>query len=229
MRTSFRLGILAAVLLAPSIAVADESGWYVGLELGSAKATALPGDLGFFPAAGVPSGSKATITNSSSLNSTSGNLEGGYWFNSNVGLQAGLLDLGTYSGGISFKDSVPDVCINTVCGSASNDNRQVKASGVMLAVTGRVSLSEDFDLLGRIGVFLSHTTFDETLTSDARTVDEAHLTKDNVASLFGAGLGWKFTSHWEAQWRWDLYSHLGGGDFSTFNVRVYSLGVEYQF
>jgi hypothetical protein len=66
-------------------------------------------------------------------------------------------------------------------------------------------------------------------TVGIQVVNSAHSSKDDFASDFGVGLGWKFTLHWEAQLRWDQYAHLGGGDFSTFNARVSSLAVQYHF
>ncbi|HEY1772967.1 MAG TPA: outer membrane beta-barrel protein [Gammaproteobacteria bacterium] len=230
MRLSFRAGFVAACLLAPSIAAADDPGWYVGFDVGAAKATTVPGALRPLPEPNFPSNDPGlAFASSGSTGSTSTEVEGGYWFNSYVGLQAGFLDLGSFARDFHTLDSDSKVCIGAVCGSDSDDAEKVKASGVAVAVTGRWPLSEDFDLLGRAGVFASHTTFEEEETVDFQTVDSAHLSKDDFASDFGAGLGWKFMSHWEAQLRWDQYAHLGGGDFTTFNVRVSSLSLQYHF
>ena len=230
MKFSLRLGVLAASLLIPSIAAADDTGWYVGFALGAAKATTVPGGPDLLPSLSYPSNDPGlAFSNTSSTGSTSSGVEGGYWFDGNIGLQAGILDVGSYSANYHTQDSDSKICIGTVCGSASDDSRQVKASGVTVAVTGRWPISEDFDLLGRAGIFASHTTFDEERSVDLHTVDDTHLSKDDFASDFGVGLGWKFAAHWELQLRWDQYAHLGGGDFSTFNVRDSSLGVQYHF
>jgi hypothetical protein len=229
MRSFLRLGIFAAVLLVPSIAAADDSGWYVGVDVGAAKATAAPGGPDH-PEAAIPANDPGlTLSSTADTGATSIDMEGGYWFNTNVGLQAGILDIGSYSSNFQAHDSNSQICIGAVCGSDSNDASQVKVRGVTVAVTGRWPISEDFDLLGRVGLFASHTTFEEEETIDLHTVYSAHLSKDNFASDFGAGLGWTFAPHWEAQLRWDQYAHLGGGTFSTFNARVSSLGIQYHF
>jgi opacity protein-like surface antigen len=222
MRILLRLVVLVVSLLASSIAAADDSGWYVGFELGSAKASAMPyAAQESFLGSAPPSQPKITNISSSSLNSTSSNLEGGYWFNSYVGLQAGLLDLGSYSGSLNFKNDYSHFTID--------DSRKLKAYGIVLAVTGRYPLSEDFDLLGRAGVFSSRTTFDEEDISNSFPPVETHVSETESATVLGAGLGWNFASHWEAQLRYDRYSNLGGGDFGKFDVRTYSLAVQYHF
>src|SRR5579859_7522545 len=222
MRMSFRLGILAAALLAPSIAAADDAGWYIGLEMGRANASAIPFD-GSFSTAGLTTSNNPqfTIAISTTSSTTSSKVEGGYWFNSYVGVQAGFLDIGRYSQNMHFHDSTVSYDLT--------DDRNVKASEETMAVTGRWPLSDEFGLLGRAGVFASHTNLNEVQVSSTFPTNEAHETKDNFASDFGAGLGWKFTSHWSAELWWDTYAALGGGDFGKFNVRIYSLALQYHF
>lgn len=231
MRLHIRLGIFAACLLAPSIAAADDAaGWYVGLGVGAAKATTAPGGPDLLPSLSYPSNDPGlAFSNTATTGATSIGVEGGYWFNTNIGLQAGILDIGSYSADSHTQDSDSKICIGAVCGSGSDDSRKIKAGGLTFAVTGRWPLSEDFDVLARAGVFASHTTFDEERTVGPDTVDSVHLSIDNFASDFGVGLGWTFASHWELQLRWDQYAHLGGGNFSTFNVRDSSLAVQYHF
>ena len=230
MHLAAKAAVLIACLGTSSIAVADGSRWYVDLDVGAAKATTVPGASKPLPEPGAPSNDPGlTFTGSSSTGSTSTGVEGGYWFNTNIGLQAGILDIGSYSHDSQTHDSDSKICIGAVCGSNSDDSSQVKARGLTVAVTGRWWISEDFDVLGRAGVFASHTTFDEQQTVNGLLVNSAHLSKDDFASDFGVGLGWKFSAPWELQLRWDQYAHLGGGSFTTFNARVSSLAIQYHF
>ncbi|HEY1772968.1 MAG TPA: outer membrane beta-barrel protein [Gammaproteobacteria bacterium] len=222
MRLSFRAGFVAACLLAPSIAAADDAGWYVGLGVGRANASAIPYD-GDFSAAPITTSNnpqfKIAISTTSSASSST--VEGGYWFNSYFGLQTGFLDIGRFSENMHFHDSALSY--------DSTDDRNVKASGETLDVTGRWLVSDGFELLGRVGLFASHTNLNEVQVSSLFPTNEAHETKDNFASNFGAGLGWKFASHWDAELWWDNYAALGQGDFSKFNVRIYSLVLQYHW
>ena len=222
MRIAIRSIVLAACLILPSIAAADDTGWYVGLGLGRADASAIPYD-GDFSAAGITTSNNptVTITTSTTSSASSSAVEGGYWFNSYVGLQAGFLDIGRYSQNYHFHDSAPLYDLT--------DDRNVKSSGETVDVTGRWLVWGGFGFLGRVGLFASHTNLNEVQVSNLFGTYQAHETKDNFASNFGAGLGWEFASHWSAGLWWDDYAALGQGDFSKFNVRIYSLALQYHF
>lgn len=243
MRLLFGLGILAACIGAPSVAAADDSGWYVGGELGRTTVSTRPVDA---PVAGsyyfsAPHNDPAlVITRSSDLSSTSAEVEAGYWINSYVGLQAGYLDMGTYSDVVRYHYPSAKICYFSRCGSNFTDSNKLHVSGSVLALTGRLPLPAGFELLGRLGLFSGQATYDES-TAGIKDVITPKDSLDYSAVDRGLGLGWRFAAHWGVQLWWDKYNHSGPqpyrgnvglvlyGPYTPFDVKGYSLAVQYHF
>ena len=247
MRISFRLGILAACLLAPSIAAADSgddgTGWYLGGELGRTTVSTRPADG---PVAGsyyfiAPYKDPAlVVTRSFDWSSTSAKLEAGYWFNGYVGLQAGYLDMGTYSDVVRYHDPHGGICYQFSCSTDFTDSNKLHVTGTILALTGRLPLPAGFELLARLGWFSGQATYDESTAGIKDIITPKH-SLDYSAVDRGLGLGWRFTSHWGVQLWWDKYSHSGSqpyrgnigyvlyGPYTPFDVKGYSLAVQYHF
>lgn len=241
MRILFRLAILAGCLLVPSIAAADDFGLhhydsYVGVESGRMTITPSPGglalgnDLGLF----IPDDPALTITNSSSLSSTSRSVEAGVWFNSYVGLQISYLDMGTFSQSTHFHDPHSNICYIT-CTADFTRIDKVSVSGLVMALDGRVPLPEGFELLGRFGVFSANIKYEEDTSGLGPGQLGGSDTMSDSAEEFGVGLGWRFSSHWGVElWR-DRFTKMGNSFAGNsiredqFNVKGYSLAVQYHF
>ena len=240
MRTSFCLGLLAAALLLPSIAAADDTGWYMGFGAGKTTASTAPGGLSLLnsPGLSVPFNDPTlAFTNSSSLSATSNEVEMGYWFNSYVGLQLSYVDMGTYSNGTHVQDSLPNICYGSSCTSDFSDTSKISVHGMNLALTGRLPLPDEFELLGRIGWFYGQAVYDESTAGIKSLMVSGGSSLDDSGQDLGVGLGWRFASHWGVQLWWDKYnlteSYILGnstfGLYNQFDVRGYSLSVQYHF
>lgn len=244
MRIAIRLGLIAACLLIPGIAAADDSGWYVGFDLGRTTASMAPGGLEFANSFGmsIPYGDPAlTVSTPTSLNSTSSKVEGGYWISPYAGLQLGYLDLGTYSNGLHAHDPHNNICYG--CGSPSenttdfSDTNKVRVRGLVMALIGRVPLPDEFELLGKVGYFSGTSTYDESVTGLPNVRSGQSRSADYPAWDLGAGLGWRFASHWGVEMWWDVYKNTAQqyyGNSSAvankqFDVRGISLGIQYHF
>lgn len=152
MRLTFRLCIFAAVLLPPSIAAADDSGWYLDGSLGLSHASEAP-----LVARSAREADFTHYTSSSGDQDSTGlGLGGGYWFGPNGGLQAEYVDLGQYTHlarGRTFLDC-------QLCGSFGFvESAKAKLSGLRLAVTPRYALSADVELVGRLGILVNQVTY----------------------------------------------------------------------
>jgi opacity protein-like surface antigen len=244
MDTSFRLGILAAVLLAPSIATADDSGWYLGFDVGSTTASEAPGGLEIanYHAMSIPYGDPAlTVSSPTSLSSTSSEVEVGVWISRYVGLQVSYLDLGTYSNALYAHDPHDNICY--ACTSPSDDTTDfsetttVKVRGPVLALIGRAPLPDEFELLGKVGWLDDNSTYDERVTGLQHVRSGVSYLGDFHAWDLGAGLGWRFASHWGVELWWDVYkntkrqyeSNSYAAADKWFDVRDISLGIQYRF
>lgn len=235
MRSAFIVCALAACLLAPSIATADDYDSYVGVELGRTTITPSPGGLGLSNDLGllIPDDPALKITNSSSLSSTSRNVEAGVWLNSYVGLQIGYLYMGTFSESTRFQDPHSNICYIS-CTSDFTRINKVSVSGLDLAVTGRVPLPYGFELLGRAGLFEGDIKYEE----DTPGLAPGFGGSDTMSSSdedFGVGLGWRFSRHWGVEFWRDRFTKMGNTFAGNtmredqFNVKGYSLALQYHF
>ena len=244
MRIAICLAALAACLLAPSIAAADDFGFYVGFDLGRTHASEAPGGLEIanYSAMSIPYGDPAlTVSTPTSLSSTSSEVEAGVWISRYVGLQVSYLELGTYSNALYAHDPHDNICYG--CTSPSDNTTDfsettaVKVHGPVLALIGRVPLPDEFELLGKVGSLDGSSTYDERVTGLQHVRSGVSYLGDFHAWNLGGGLGWRFASHWEVELWWDVYKntkqHYVGYSYAAadkqFDVDGYSLAVQYHF
>ena len=227
MRISFSLAILAACLLAPSIAAADAgdegSGWYLNGGLGLSHASEPA------PLIGQTPGPQLLTTYSSSTgdqDSTAVELGGGYWFGPNGGLQAEYLDLGQYTHfvhGRRFLDC-------QLCGSEGFvESSKVKVEGMRIAFTPRYAFSEGFELIGRAGIYVNQVTYYDVTNFGVPSFQKYPQKRVNVAPELGVSLGWHVTEHWEALVGLDDYFKVGDSKYGTFNLGTLTVAVQYHF
>lgn len=240
MRIAICFTALAACLILPSIAAADDYDTYVGVELGRTTLTPSPYGLALSNNLGlvIPDDPALTITNSSSLSSTSRRVEAGVWINRYVGLQVGYVDLGTFSESTHYHDPNSNICYGACSLYHTSDFTEinkVSVSGVVLAVDGRVPLPEGFELLARLGMLLGNVTYEEDSLGLAPGQLGGSASMGTSSEEFGLGLGWRFSSHWGVElWR-DRYSTMGNSMAGNsmredqFNVQGYSLTLQYHF
>ena len=220
MRLAFRLGILAAVLLVPSIAAADDSGWYLGAGLGLSHASQ-PAPLES-RSAGVPVHYRSS---SGDQDSMARRLEAGYWAaDHKLGVQMTYVDLGQFT---HMARSVIYLDCPLCGGSPLTESAKVKVRGETLAVTARWTLSESVGLIGRAGVFVNQATYEEH--DNITTSFPLQVTNTRVAPVLGLSLGWTVTTNWETLLGLDQYLRVGDTKYGTFNVTALSVGVQYHF
>src|SRR5690242_17624559 len=187
MRVICRLGLVAACLLLPAIAAADDSGWYLDGGLGMSHASEPAPLIG-------RAGLTTYSSNIGDRDSTALALGGGYWFGPNIGFQAEYLDLGQYTHlvhGRTFLDC-------QLCGSVGFvESSKVKVKGLRFAVTPRYALSTDVELVGRLGVLVNQVTYYDVTNFGVPSFQKYPNTLINFAPDLGLSLGWKMDTHWE--------------------------------
>ena len=245
---SLRIGFIALCLLVPSIAAADvdfgdfnfgDYDVYVGAEPGRTTLTPTFGDLSISNDLGliIPDEPGLKGSSSSSLSSTSSRVEAGFWIDRYVGLQISYLDLGTFSQTSHLHSPHSDICYGDCSLYHTSDlteTNKVSVNGVVLAVIGRVSLPEGFELLGRLGLFQGNVRYEEDSSLAPSQLDGSDTISSSAGDI-GLGLGWQFSSHWGVElWR-DRFTKMGntmsGNSIreSQFDVKGYSLALQYHF
>lgn len=242
MRNSFGFGILAACLLAPSIAAADTSGngsgWYMGFDLGQATASnqvffsadSFNYDSGGVLYTGQPTGISHEQT------STAYRFEAGYWFNPYVGLQANYADLGKNTTHSHNVTAPLGISCGLSCEDSFDDSPYQKTKGKGLSLMAAYPLPHGFRLLARYGRFWDQVDYDSGYTptpgqgyGNTTMPSGFHIGTSGVAFTYGLGASWAFTDHWQLVLGWDEYKGLGGGLTQQFDVRLISVGAEYHF
>ncbi|MDD5176384.1 MAG: OmpA family protein [Sterolibacterium sp.] len=140
LKVSGTLGLVALAVIASPYAVADDSGWYTGINVGQSKAKIDDARI----TSGLLGNGFATTSISDDNRDTGYKLFGGYQFNRNIALEAGYFDLGRF--GFTATTLPP----GTLTGN-------IKLRGLNLDLVGTLPITEKFSVLGRIGLNYAQT------------------------------------------------------------------------
>lgn len=174
-KTTGQLSLVALAVLISSHAVAQDAGWYGGLNAGQSRAV--------IDDARITSGllgSGFTTTNIDDKNRDTGyKLFGGYQFNRNFSLEGGYFDLG------KFGFTATTVPAGTLAG-------EVKLKGLNLDAVGMLPFGEKFSAFGRVGA-----TYNDTQTNFSGTgavsVPNPSRSKQEMNYKYGLGVQYAFT------------------------------------
>lgn len=192
---------LLLMTVGASVAVAkDTSGgrWYVGGSLGAATGLDLCSAVnpGFTTSAGTCDKSELA-----------GKVFGGYKFNKYLGAEGALVYLGTATADGTFL-GVPTTS-------------DVYAGGLELAGTGTLPVTDQFGIIGKLGVLLWG------IRSDVGT----GFDRDDTGASFamGAGLKYDITKHVGIRFEWERFWDVGNSTIGTSDVDMFTIGGLYRF
>ena len=135
LRKSSLVSAAVIAVLASSMAVADESGWYVGGNIGQAKANI---DVDRITSGLLSSGLSTTAIDTDERD-LGFKLFGGYQFNRHFALESGYFDLGKFG---FTATTIP-------AGSLSGE---IKVKGLNLDAVGFVPFTDKWSAFGRVGL-----------------------------------------------------------------------------
>jgi OOP family OmpA-OmpF porin len=191
---------------------AQTQGWYIGVGAGQSKANNAGScsDLsGLFDP-----GFSCTSNDSD----TGWKLFGGYAFNRNFALEASYVDLGNFK--ISASGS-----ITAIPATANGSN---KASGFSFDALGTLPITEEFGLIGRIGVFA--WTLDATASATAGGNSATVSDKPTGTSLdFGAGVKYDFNNRVGARLEYQRFQSIGNDNTGKSDIDLISASLVYRF
>ncbi len=174
-RAAATLGVATLALVASSFAVAEDSGWYVGGNIGLSRANIDDEKI----VGGLLQGGFTTTSIADDDHDTGYKLFGGYQFNRNFALEGGYFDLG------KFGFTAATVPAGTLSGN-------IKLKGVNLDAVGIVPFTEKFSAFGRVGVNYAEARDTFTATGLVNVLDP-HRSKRAANYKFGLGLEYDFT------------------------------------
>src|ERR1035437_3694650 len=134
-RASGTLGLAALAVIATPFAVAEDSGWYGGVNIGQSRATIVDARI----TSGLVGQGAATTSITDDNRDTGYKLFGGYKVNRNFAVEGGYFDLGRF--GFTATTVPPGTLSGTI-----------KLKGLNLDAVGILPITEKFSAFGRVGM-----------------------------------------------------------------------------
>ena len=202
--------VSAACALTAQAALAQDSGWYAGGNVGRTSATVDNARI----TSGLASSGLATTSISDRDRDTGYKIYGGYQLSPNFALEGGYFDLGKFG-----------FTANT--NPAGTLNGDIRLRGLNLDLVGTLPLSERFSLLGRVGANYAQTrgTFSGT---GAVGVTNPNPSKRDTNYKIGVGLQYAFTESLSMRGELERY-RINDAVGNRGHVDMVSVGLVYKF
>src|ERR1035437_6879910 len=209
-RASGTLGLAALGAIASPFAVADDSGWYGGVNIGQARAKIDdPKITSSLLAAGL---NTTSITDDNRDNGYK--LFGGYKFNRNFAVEGGYFDLGRF--GFTATTVPPGTLSGTI-----------KLKGLNLDAVGILPIAEKFSAFGRVGMNYAQARDSFAGTGIVNVLNPNPSTRE-MNYKFGAGLQYDFTQSLGMRLEAERY-RINDAVGNKGDVDLFSVGLVYRF
>ena len=210
-RASGTLSLVALAVIASSFAVAADTGWYGGINIGQSRAKIDDDRI-----AAQLLGSGLTTTSISDDERDIGyKLYGGYQFNKNFALEGGYFNLG------KFGFTATTVPAGTLSGN-------IKLQGLNLDAVGILPFSEKFSAFGRAGVNYAQAKDNFSSTGAVAVPTEPNPSKREANYKFGLGLQYNFTESLGMRAEAERY-RINDAVGNRGDVDLFSVGLVYRF
>ena len=209
-RASGTLGLAALAVIASPFAVADDSGWYVGANVGQSKAKIDDARI----ISGLQAGNIATTSINDDNRDTGYKLFGGYQFNKNFALEGGYFDLGRFG-----------FTATTVPAGPLTGN--IKLKGLNLDMVGTLPITEKFSAFGRVGVNYAEAKDSFTGTGAVHVLNPNPSKRDTNYKL-GLGLQYALTDSLAVRAEAERY-RINDAVGNKGDVDLVSVGLVYRF
>lgn len=207
---SGKLSLIALAVLASSFAIADDSGWYAGANVGQSSAKIDDARITIGLVGGPIAG--ATITDDD--RSTGYKIFGGYQYNKYLAVEAGYFDLGNFG-------------FNATTVPAGTLNGRIKLKGLNMDLVGTLPITEKFSVLGRIGVNYADAS-DSFAGTGAVNVLDPNPSKRDTNLKVGVGLQYAFTPALAMRAEVERY-RINDAVGNKGDIDLVSLGLIYRF
>lgn len=213
----FIAAALLSVAVAPAFAAPTaDSGYYLGVSAGSARAKS---DVSAAQFDADLAGNGITSQSTLDETDTGFKLFAGYQYNKNLAVEFGYVDLGKP---IELNSVVTAPAAGTV-------KATIKNNGWNLDVVGIAPIDDAFSVFGKIGLYVSKTTLDVS-GSGGGAAAAYSASKTETSPKFGLGANYAFTKNVGARIEWERYNKLGDNNTTgEGDVDLWSFGVVFKF
>lgn len=209
-RISAAVGCITLAALASPAAMAQDSGWYGGANVGPSRATIDDPRI----RSSLLSQGFTSVTIADDDRSTGFKIFGGYQLNNNFALEGGYFDLGRFG---YTATTVP----------AGTLNGSMKVRGLNLDLVGTLPLSERFSVFGRAGINYAQTK-DHFSSTGAVTVTNPNPSERGTNYKIGAGLQYAITDALSIRGELERY-RVKDGVGNRGHIDMASVGLIYRF
>jgi OOP family OmpA-OmpF porin len=208
--TAGKLSLLTLAFMAAPFAMAQDTGWYAGANIGQSLATIDNDRI----SSGLL-GSGLTVTSIADDDRDRGyKLFGGYQLNKYLAVEAGYFDLGQFS---FLANTVP---IGTLSGN-------IQVRGVNLDAVGMLPITDKFSAFARLGVTHAHTKGSFAGTGAVNVLDPSPRASDNNLKV-GLGVQYAFTDALSLRAEIERY-RINDAVGNKGDIDLASVGLVYRF
>ena len=202
--------LLVCTFIVSVLAVADDSGWYIGANVGQSTAEIDEDNI-----TGNLEDGGFTVTDFSKDESDTGyKLFGGYQFNEHFALEGGYFDLG------EFGYTATTLPAGTLSGN-------IAVSGLNIDAVGILPFTEKFSAFGRIGLLYAKAE-DFFEGTGAVIVLDPEASESGASYKYGVGLQYDFTESFGMRLESERY-RIDDAVGSDGDIDLLSLGVVFRF
>jgi opacity protein-like surface antigen len=223
------ISLLAAaattVCLSSPPAVADDTGFYVGANVGHVLRTYSLTDIDNGLSAAFATSGNSVVLSSSSLRKdhVMWTADVGYMASRNFGIEASYLHLGSLAYSTSGTESAGGA------GTAVSVNLDIKSRGPALAAVAVLPMSNWWTIDGRVGAYEGKTISTHTTTIDGNSISGAQ-SKTSTSLLAGAGTAFTVSSHCTLRADYIRLESVKEATLGrSFNVDLVTAGVVFVF
>ena len=208
-KTVGTLGLVGCAVIISPLAMAGDSGWYMGGNIGKSAATIDDERINN----GLLGGGFATTSITNDNRNTGYKFFGGYKFNKDFALEGGYFDLGKF--GFSA---------TTLPAGILSSN--IKLDGMNLDVVGFLPMTEKFSVLGRIG--LNYAEAKDSFSGTVALPVNINPSKRDTNYKFGFGVQYDSTQSLGMRAEAERY-RINDAVGNKGNIDLVSVGLVYRF
>jgi OOP family OmpA-OmpF porin len=205
------LGLVGCAAMNSQFAMADDTFWYVGGNIGQSRAKI---DDARISAQLLGTGLVTTSINDDHTD-TAFKLFGGYQFNKNFALEAGYFNLG------QFGYTATTVPAGTLSG-------KIKLQGLNIDAVGMLPLQDKFSVFGRLGLNYAQAKDNFTNTGAVAVPSDPNPGKNAANYKAGVGVQYDFTESLGMRAEAERY-RINDGVGNKGDINMYSVGLIYRF
>lgn len=220
------IAVICLALTPPAVA-SDDSGFYVGANVGRILSTYKRADLdnGVINAFGGSDAGFALSSSSVQKDHFMYSADVGYMLTRNLGIEASYL----YLGGLRYSSSGTQPATS---GNGDADviaDVKVRSHGPALALVGSLPMSNIWEVDARLGAYEGKTTSTYFSAFESET-NPGKLSKTSTSLMVGIGTALTLTSHCVVRLDYLRLEHLDEQVFEkSFNVDLVTVGLAYVF